>query len=99
MEASVAIQCLPLVEGGDKEVVRIVDEVIDYIESSGYSYHVGPFETTLEGDYEGLMEVVKNCQLVAAKAGADKIATYVKVFYQKDGNLMSTEQKISKHQK
>ncbi len=99
MEASVAIQCLPFVQGGDKEVVRIVDEVIAYIESTGYPYHVGPFETTIEGDYEGLMEVVKNCQLVAAKAGAPQIGTYVKIFYQPDGNLMSTEQKISKHQK
>ncbi len=99
MEASVAIQCLPFVEGGDEEVVRIVDEVIAYIKSTGYKYQVGAFETTIEGDYDGLMEIVKNCQLVAAKAGADKIGTYVKIFYQTDGNLMSIDKKTKKHQK
>ena len=68
MNASVAIQVLPTVTD-DEEVIRIVDAVIDYIKSTGLSYYVGPCETSIEGDYDELMEIVKNCQLVAAKAG------------------------------
>ena len=68
MNASVAIQVLPSVQD-EKEVIRIVDEVIDYIKSTGLNYYVGPCETSIEGDYDTLMEIVKNCQLVAAKAG------------------------------
>ena len=49
MNASVAIQSLPAAKNDD-ELVRIVDEVIDYIKSTGYHYYVGPFETTIEGD-------------------------------------------------
>jgi uncharacterized protein YqgV (UPF0045/DUF77 family) len=49
MNASVAIQVLPDVQN-DEELVRIVDEVIAYIASTGYNYYVGPFETTIEGD-------------------------------------------------
>ena len=43
MNASVAIQVLPSVEGED--VIRIVDEVIAYIKSSGLNTYVSPFET------------------------------------------------------
>ena len=61
MKASVAIQVLPGVQG-TKEVVRIVDEVIDYIATTGLHYSVGPLETTCEGeDYHQLMEVVRPC--------------------------------------
>ena len=62
MNASVAIQVLPTVTD-DEEVIRIVDAVIDYIKSTGLSYYVGPCETSIEGDYDQLMEIVKNCQL------------------------------------
>ena len=40
MNASVAIQVLPNVQDDD-EVIRIVDEVIDYIKSTGLHYYVG----------------------------------------------------------
>ena len=64
MNASVAIQVLPNVTD-DEEVIRIVDEVIAYIKSFGLSTSVGPFETTIEGDYDQLMEIVAGCQKVA----------------------------------
>ena len=46
MKAGIAIQILPQVSDKD-ELVRIVDEVIDYIKSTGLRYEVGPFETSL----------------------------------------------------
>ena len=68
MNANVAIQVLPQV-ATDKEVVRIVDEVIDYIKSTGVTYYVGPCETAMEGDYDELMEIIKQCQYIAINAG------------------------------
>ena len=47
---SIAIQVLPDVLDMDK-VCAIVDKVITYIESTGCHYEVGPFETTVEGDF------------------------------------------------
>ena len=44
MNASVAIQVLPKAEN-DEELIRIVDEVIDYIKSTGLNYFVGPCES------------------------------------------------------
>lgn len=96
MNTSVAIQVLPTTLDED-EVIRIVDEVIDYIKSTGYNYYVGPFETTIEGDYEGLMEIVKNCQLVAAKAGCPAMNTYVKIAYKPEGDVLTIDKKVTKH--
>ncbi len=98
MNASVAIQVLPNVQDED-EIIRIVDEVIAYISSCGYNYSVGPFETTIEGDYEGLMEIVKNCQLIAAKAGCKALNTYVKISYKPEGDVLTIEKKVTKHHK
>ena len=96
MNASVAIQVLPTVTD-DEEVIRIVDAVIDYIKSTGLSYYVGPCETSIEGDYDQLMEIVKNCQLVGAKAGCKKMASYVKIDYRPEGAVMTTEHKVGKY--
>ena len=96
MNANVAIQVLPHVST-DEEVVRIVDEVIDYIKSTGLHYYVGPCETAIEGDYEELMEVVKNCQYIAIKAGCPKVAAYVKISFSPEGGVLTIDQKVTKH--
>ena len=96
MNASVAIQVLPNVT--DEEVIRIVDEVIAYVKSFGLSTSVGPFETTIEGDYDQLMEIVAGCQKVAiAAGGCDQISTYVKIVYKPEGEVLSIEKKVTKH--
>lgn len=96
MEACIAIQVLPHVNGDD-EVIRVVDEVIDYIKSTGLNYYVGPCETSVEGDYDTLMEIVKNCQLVAIKAGCKSVSAYVKISYKPEGEVLSIEKKVTKH--
>lgn len=97
MTASVAIQVLPATEN-DTELVRIVDEVIDYIKSTGLNYYVGPFETTIEGeDYDQLMDIVKECQHVAIRAGAPKVSAYIKVVYEPKGEILTIDKKVTKH--
>ena len=96
MNANVAIQVLPDVQG-DEEIVRVVDEVIDYIKSTGVTYYVGPCETAMEGDYEHLMEIVKQCQYIAVKAGAPSVMSFVKITYKPDGEKLTIERKTAKH--
>lgn len=98
MNTSVAIQVLPEVSNDD-ELIHIVDEVIAYIKSSGYNCYVGPFETTIEGDYEGLMEIVKQCQYIAIKAGCPSVASYVKISFKPEGEVLTIDKKVSKHHK
>ena len=95
MDCSVAIQFLPMDAQTDEEVCRVVDAVIAYIDSTGVDYFVGPFETAIEADYDTCMEIVKNCQLVGAKAGCKKMATYVKIDYRPNGDVMTTEPRNS----
>ncbi|MDP4094193.1 MAG: thiamine-binding protein [Bacillota bacterium] len=97
-EASVAIQVLPHVDG-NQEVIRIVDEVITYIKSTGLNTYVGPFETTIEGDYDQLMEIVKQCQLICIKAGAPSVMSYVKISYSPKDGVLTIDQKVTKHHK
>ena len=81
----------------DDELCRIVDEVISYIASTGYEYFVGPFETTIEGPYDELTDIVKECQHIAIKAGAPAVAAYVKISYKPEGEVLSIEKKIGKY--
>ncbi|WP_206458831.1 thiamine-binding protein [Anaerovorax sp. IOR16] len=94
-EASIAIQVLPDVEG--EEVIRVVDKVIDYIKSTGLNTYVGPFETTIEGDYETLINIVKECQLICIREGAPSVASYVKIFYNPNAGVWSIDKKVTKH--
>lgn len=97
MNCSVAIQFLPMDATTDDETCSVVDAVIAYIDSTGVDYFVGPFETAIEADYDTCMEIVKNCQLVAAKAGCRHMMTYAKIDYRPDGDVMSTDHKIGKY--
>ena len=97
MKASVAIQVLPAMET-DAELVRVVDAVIDYIRAQGLNYYVGPFETTVEGEsYDQLMDIVKECQHAAIRAGAKKVSAYIKVVYEPEGEILSIDEKVTKH--
>ncbi|MBE6016553.1 MAG: thiamine-binding protein [Lachnospiraceae bacterium] len=99
MKASVAIQVLPDVSSED-ELIRIVDEVIDYIKSTGLNYYVGPFETAIEGDsYDELMEIVSNCQKIAIKAGCESVSAYVRIVYKPEGEVLTIDKKVTKHHK
>ena len=95
-EASVAIQVLPDVAGED--VIRIVDKVIAHIKSTGLNTFVGPFETTVEGDLDALMDIVKEAQLICVREGAPSLASYIKIFYNPGAGVWPIDKKVSKHQ-
>lgn len=96
MNASVAIQVLPNVVDND-ELIRIVDEAIAYIKSFGLHTVVGAFETTVEGDYDTLMEIVKGCSRICVEVGAPGVMTYVKINFNPEG-VLTIDQKTAKHQ-
>ncbi len=97
VKANIAIQILPNTTDED-EIVRIVDEVIDYIKSTGLSYYVGPCETAIEGDdFRELMEVATKCHEVAVKAGSVGVAAYIKTGYKPEGSGLTIDKKVTKH--
>ncbi|NLM06692.1 MAG: thiamine-binding protein [Tissierellia bacterium] len=98
MEASAAIQILPLsVKKGDS--LSIVDTVIKHIEKSKLKYEVGPFETTVEGDLKSIISLIEEIQRVANEAGASETATYIKLFYKGEGDVLGIDEKVQKYRK
>ncbi|MDR2535009.1 MAG: Cof-type HAD-IIB family hydrolase [Treponema sp.] len=67
-EASIAIQVLPNTASGD-EAIRVVDAVIAYLKSTELPVFVGPFETVVEGDFDRLWEIAKECHLIPIREG------------------------------
>ncbi|SRR3989339_563262 len=93
--SSISFQVLPKTNS-DKKLIKIVDEVIKMIKQSGVSYEVGPMETTMEGNLETLLQIVKKAQYLCIKSGAKNVFTNVKIIYNPKG-VMTIEQKTRKH--
>lgn len=98
MNCALAIQVLPSVSNNE-DLIRIVDEVIAYIDSTGLNYFVGPFETTVEGDFDQIMEIIKFSQLKAIEAGAPSVSSYIKLVYNPNSHILTTDEKVSKYHK
>jgi uncharacterized protein (TIGR00106 family) len=92
--ANVSIQVLPRIKG-DADVYAVVDEAIKVIAESGLKYEVGPMETTVEGDYDEIMPVVKAAQEAVVAAGSERVMTIVKIDYCPAGVTM--EEKVGKY--
>jgi uncharacterized protein YqgV (UPF0045/DUF77 family) len=59
--------------------------------------YVGPFETTVEGEFEPLMEMIKQCQLICIEEGAPSVMSYVKISYKPEGGILTIDEKVTKH--
>ncbi len=96
MNASLAIQVLPETTTED-ELIRIVDCVIDYIKGTGLHTFVGPFETVVEGDFDMIMDIAKECQKICIREGSPSVMTYMKVSFSPNQGVLSIDQKVTKH--
>lgn len=90
---NVSFQVIPKVP--DKETYRVVDAAIDVVKKSQVKYEVGPMETTMEGDLDELLEIVKEAQQVCIEEGAERVMTIVKIDYHPKG--VTIEEKVSKY--
>lgn len=95
MIGSIAIQILPKVK--DEEVFDLVDKVIEYISFTGLNYVVGPFETTVEGDFETLMEIIIRSHEIIIDSGVEDVSAYIKTSFTSSGEFWSIDEKTKKH--
>ena len=84
---NVSLQILPSVE--DSRLYEVVDKVIEYIESTGVKFEVGPMETTMEGKIHDLLEIVKKSQEICIEEGAGRVISIVKIDYKIGGVTMN----------
>lgn len=90
---NVSFQVLPQVPDGNSYAV--VDRAIAVVQQSGVKYEVGPMETTMEGELDELLDIVKNAQQACIDAGAKRVMTIVKIDYAPQGVTM--EEKVGKY--
>ena len=88
---NVSIQVLPLTS----DPYPVVDRAIAVIQESGVKYEVGPMETTLEGDLDELLEVVKAAHRACFTEGVERVVTVVKIADAVGGT--SIEEKVAKY--
>ncbi len=96
MYYSLSIKFLPSM-GLKFEVYNSVDEVIQYIISTGLSYEVGPSETTIVGTFEELTKILQKVNEIGVKQGHNSfmiLANFTATKYTQE-----IEEKISKYQK
>lgn len=90
---NLSLQVLPKV--AEEKTYQVVDEAIKVIHDSGVKYLVGPLETTMEGELDTLLEIVKKAQEACIKAGASRVMSIIKIDYCSTGTTM--EEKIHKY--
>ncbi len=90
---NVSLQVIPLVK--ENEVYPVVDQVIEFIAASGVKYTVGPMETTMEGELDQLLEIVKQAQEICKEAGAERILSVIKIDYSTGG--VTIDEKVGKY--
>ncbi|MCY6958008.1 MTH1187 family thiamine-binding protein [Clostridium brassicae] len=84
---NVSLQVLPVVE--EERIYPVVDKVIEYIDSCGVKYEVGAMETTMEGDLDKLLEIVKKAHEICVEEGAARVVSVVKIDYKPEGVTMN----------
>ena len=83
---NLSLQILPVVK--EEDIYPVVDKVIEYIKSKGVKYEVGPMETTMEGDMDTLLSIVKEAQNICVNEGAKRVISVVKIDYKPNGVTM-----------
>lgn len=90
---NVSLQVIPSVK--EENIYEVVDRVIEYIDSCGVNYEVGPMETTMEGELGELLEIVKKAQEICVNEGATRVMSVVKIDYKPEGVTM--DEKVGKY--
>lgn len=78
MQALLSVQILPTTVGGES-VIPYVDRAIEVIKASGVNYRVGPLETTMEGEMDELLEILKRMNEAMFEMGCPSVLSQVKL--------------------
>lgn len=76
-ETFVAFQVIPRVREGNN--FEIVDKAIEVVKRSGVPFQVAAMETTMKGDLDQLLDIVKRAQQVCLDNGAVEVITNIKI--------------------
>lgn len=76
-EVFLAFQVIPRVKSGNN--FEVVDRAIDVVKNANVPFQVGAMETTMRGELEQLLEIVKKAQQACYEHGALEVITHIKI--------------------
>lgn len=85
--ALLSIQILPKTPNNE-DVIPYVDKAIAVIDASGVKYRVSPLETTMEGELEQLLGIVKAMNAAMIEAGSPSVMSQIKIAFNPGGVSM-----------
>ncbi len=85
--ALLSLQIIPRTGSHDQDMA-LVDRAIAVIDRSGVTYRVGPLETTMEGELEVLLDVVRRVNEEMVAHGSPSVLSQVRILYDPVGASM-----------
>jgi uncharacterized protein YqgV (UPF0045/DUF77 family) len=85
--ALLSIQILPKTKNNE-DVIPYVDRAIQVIQESGVKYQVSSLETTMEGDIEQLLSIVKQMNDAMIEFGSPSVLSQIKILFNPQGASM-----------
>ncbi len=76
-QVMLAFQVIPRLKEGNN--FEVVDKAIEVVKASGVPFQVSAMETTLKGELNQLLEIVKAAQQACYDAGAVEVITNIKI--------------------
>lgn len=77
-----AFQVIPRVRDGNN--FEVVDQAIAVVKASGVPFQVGAMETTMKGELDHLLQIVKDAQQACLDHGAVEVITNIKIHTKTD---------------
>ncbi|MEA3313362.1 MAG: MTH1187 family thiamine-binding protein [Caldisericota bacterium] len=81
----------------EEQVNEIVEKAIQVVIDSGLKYEVEANSTTVEGDLEQLLDVIKQAHITAREQGSGRVITVIKIDDKKGG--ITIKEKVKKFRK
>lgn len=88
-----SLQIQPRVD--ETQLYSVVDAVIADIKATGLPHIVGPMETTIEGEMDELLAIIKQAHLRCIDAGATRVGATIKTDFKPAG--ISFEEKLHQY--
>ncbi|MFK4304225.1 MULTISPECIES: MTH1187 family thiamine-binding protein [unclassified Paenibacillus] len=82
-----SIQVIPKTPNNEDSYVY-VDTAIEVIQRSGVKHQVNPLDTTMEGELDELLKVVKEMHEALTEAGSPSIISQIKIAHNPQGISM-----------
>jgi uncharacterized protein YqgV (UPF0045/DUF77 family) len=80
-EVYVAFQVIPRMKNGNN--FELVDQAIEVVKNAHVPYQVSAMETTMKGDLNHLLEIIKAAQQKCLDCGAVEVITNIKIHNRK----------------